>query len=235
MPKQRAAFFDVDNTLLNLKSMFSFQQFYYDYEAEFNATSSRYPEFVNTLHTHPQRDDRLVLNRLFYQSFAGRRRSMLASLAETWFENLLQTHGGALWIRSALELAETLRAESYRLVAVSGSCHEILAPLLRHLRFDDCLATELEVDGDSYTGRIAGIQMIGEGKAEAMRRYAAQNDMEVGACAACGDHITDLPMLQQAGARWVVAGDPALEQLALERGWPILSNVAMPLEQLMHV
>lgn len=223
MPKQKSAFFDVDNTLLNLKSMFSFQQFYFAYEAVCGETTNRYPEFVNTLQTHPQRHDRLVLNRLFYQSFAGRRQSLLASLADTWFEQLLDLHGDTMWIASALELADRLRGQGFRLVAVSGSCHDILAPLIRHLRFDDCLATELEIDAGTYSGNIAGVQMIGKGKAEAMRRYAALHDVDLKACAACGDHITDLPMLQQAGARWVVAGDEQLEHLARQRGWPILA------------
>ncbi len=230
MPKLKAAFFDVDNTLLNVKSMFSFQQFYYQQQGG----DDSYSAFVDRLQAHPQKHDRLVLNRYFYESFAGRRQSMLATLADNWFNALLSS-GPGLWIASARELAEQLREDGYRLVAVSGSTHEILAPLLRHLRFDDCLATTLDVQDDICSGRIAGIQMIGEGKAVAMRGYAADHGIALADCAACGDHITDAPMLEQAGKAWVVAGDPQLEQLALERGWPVLAAELSDSAQLAHV
>ena len=229
MPKLKAAFFDVDNTLFKLKSMFSFQEFYYQQQGG----ADDYARFAATLSSHPQRHDRLVLNRFFYQSFAGRSQRALATLAEAWFAQLLQDDDD-VWIASARALAERLRAQGYRLVAVSGSTREILAPLLRHLQFDDCLATELEVEGDICTGRIAGTQMIGPGKATAMRDYAAQHGIALADCAACGDHITDAPMLEQAGAAWVVAGDPQLELLARQRGWPVLPAAAH-CAQLAHV
>lgn len=230
MPELKAAFFDVDNTLLNVKSMFSFQQFYYQQQGQVDG----YNGFVARLHAHPQQHDRLMLNRYFYESFAGRRHSLLARLADQWFDTLLRSEPG-LWIGPALDLAEQLRADGYRLVAVSGSTHEILAPLLRYLRFDDCLATTLDVHDDICSGRIAGIQMIGEGKAVAMRGYAADHGIARSNCAACGDHITDAPMLEQAGKAWVVAGDAQLEHLAQQRGWPVLAAALSDSAQLAHV
>jgi HAD superfamily hydrolase (TIGR01490 family) len=236
MLKQKAAFFDVDNTLLDIKSMFSFQQYYFEHMEAYNAGAESYSDFVQALQTHPQRHDRLVLNRLFYQSFAGRRQTVLAALAEAWFASLRRVHGEALWIRPALELAETLRTEGYQLAAVSGSCHEILAPLIRYLGFDACLATTLEVSGGLYTGNIAGIQMIGEGKGVAMRQYAEVRGINLADCVACGDHITDLPMLEMAGEAYVVAGDPPLEQLAHSRGWPVLTvDSALEQAEAVHV
>ncbi|GHD62168.1 HAD family hydrolase [Jeongeupia chitinilytica] len=217
--KRKAAFFDVDNTLLNLKSMFSFQQYYYARTDGGDA----YSDFVQMLHGHPQRQDRQFLNRLFYQSFSGRNQAVLKAIAEAWFAHLQGEFGDEMWIGSALALAEALRAEGYLLVAVSGSSHEILAPLMRHLRFDACLATTLEVRDGFYTGQIDGLQMIGDGKGVAVRRYAAEQGIDLADCVGCGDHITDLPMLFQTGRTYVVRGDAALEEVAAHRGWPLLA------------
>ncbi|BCL77082.1 hypothetical protein JHS3_28180 [Jeongeupia sp. HS-3] len=217
--KRKAAFFDVDNTLLNLKSMFSFQQYYY---ARTDAADA-YTDFVQMLHSHPQREDRQFLNRLFYRSFSGRNQTVLRAIAQAWFAHLQGEYGDELWIRSALALAEQLRAEGFQLVAVSGSSHEILAPLMRHLRFDACLATTLEVRDGFYTGQIDGLQMIGDGKGVAVRKYALEHGLDLADCVGCGDHITDLPMLFLTGRAYVVRGDAPLEEAALQRGWPLLA------------
>lgn len=221
--KQRAAFFDVDNTLLNLKSMFSFQEYFYvNAPAMWRGQGSSYAEFVELLNNYPARHDRLALNRFFYESFKGRRHTDVLTLAQQWFSSVLLTYGDKLWVRSAIDLAGQLRDEGYLLVAVSGSSHEILAPVIEYLGFDQCLATRLELDGDLYTGKIVPPQVIGSGKAKAIMLCAAQMSFDLNQCVACGDHITDLPMLEAVGKQYIVSGDPALEQIAATRKWPVL-------------
>lgn len=230
----RAAFFDVDNTLLDLKSMFSFQRFYLDDWLPGRAPGESYADFSARFAQQGQQLDRAALNRLFYAGYAGHSREGLREAAQLWFQGLRQQRGAALWIRPALELAETLRAEGMEPVAVSGSSHEILAPVLAQLRFRHCLATELEAEGDRLTGRIVPPQMIGEGKAVALRRWAERHGADLARSAACGDHITDLPMLESTGRAYVVAGDPALEREAAARGWPVLQPAQVTDDQGVH-
>jgi phosphoserine phosphatase len=64
--------------------------------------------------------------------------------------------------------------------------------------------------------------MIGEGKAVALRRWAGEHGIDLARSVACGDHLSDLPMLACVGRALVVAGDPALEREAAGRGWPVL-------------
>ena len=109
-------------------------------------------------------------------------------------------------------------------------------PCSPHLGFDACLATTLERDGEHYTGRIVPPQVIGEGKGEAVRRFAGERGLDLARCLAVGDHITDLPMLDAVGRAIVVAGDGALEQVAAARQWPVLPASPLALEgQLAHV
>ena len=172
---------------------------------------------------HPQRDDRRALNRLFYQSYAGHAVQDVQKAAHAWFEQLRASVAETrLWIEPALALARQLRAAGHRLVAVSGASHEILAPLLDHLRFDHCLATRLEARNGVFTGSIVHPQMIGPGKAEAMRSFADEHGIDLQHSVACGDHITDLSMLECVGRALVVSGDRALESIARSRGWPVL-------------
>jgi HAD superfamily hydrolase (TIGR01490 family) len=221
--RPRAAFFDVDNTLIDLKSMFAFQAYYWRQRPPPGRSGDdSYRRFVDDLLAHPQRDDRQVLNRLFYESFAGRDCEDLSTLCEAWFAELLRERGDTLWIAPALALARRLGSEGHWLVAVSGSSEEILAPLLRHLGFDHCLATRLERQGGRYTGRIRPPQMIGPGKTQAVRDFIAIHGLDATDCAACGDHASDAGMLQSVGHAYVVPGDPLLEKLASLHGWRLL-------------
>lgn len=222
----KAAFFDVDNTLLDAKSMFSFQAFYLDVwsPAQVSGRES-FAQFSERFARYAQHHDRLGLNRLFYEGYAGHSRQSMRAAAVAWFAQLEQ-RDGSLWIAPALRLAEALRDRGHRLVAVSGSSHEILAPLIERLGFDDCLATCLEAEGDRLTGRILAPQMIGVGKAVALRDWALRRGVDLRLSAACGDHSTDLPMLECVGYPYVVAGDASLEQIAMARGWPILRATA---------
>lgn len=228
----RAAFFDVDNTLLNIKSMFAFQRYYLDEWLPRCPTlvcaTLTYAEFERNFELLAANHDRAALNRIFYESYAGHSQRGLADAARAWFAKLLAHRGDGLWIQPALNLAATLKGSGFHLVAVSGSSHEILAPVLEQLHFDDCLATKLENDGDRLTGKIVPPQMIGSGKAVAMQRWADQRDTQLKRCVGCGDHISDLQMLESVGSAWVVAGDPELESEALRRGWPILRSEVEP-------
>jgi HAD superfamily hydrolase (TIGR01490 family) len=220
----RAAFFDVDNTLLATKSMFSFQRFYLDHWCA--ARGKGYPSFAEFKHGLTQHgSERAALNRAFYRGYAGHLRQDLEAAAHAWFASLESEHGERLWIPAAVEKADSLRREGYLLVAVSGSSHEILAPILDALDFDTCLATRLEYSTASgrLSGEIIPPQMIGPGKADAIAAFASAQGINLAASFACGDHISDLSMLECVGEVCVVAGDPPLEAIAHQRAWPVLA------------
>src|ERR1035437_2888258 len=222
----KAAFFDVDNTLLDAKSMFSFQSYYLDHwlptlSPAGSLRSESFAQFSYRFEQHAKHHDRQALNRMFYGGYAGHSLRSMRKAAVAWFTQLEQ-RSGSLRIEPVLTLAEELRGQGYQMVSVSGSSHEILAPLIERLDFDDCLATRLEVDGDRLTCCILAPQMIGVGKGDALRDWALGRSVDLRQSVACGDHLTDLQMLECVGRPYVVAGDPLLEQVAAERGWPIL-------------
>lgn len=223
-----AAFFDVDNTLLNTKSMFSFQAFLLDtWLPSHGRPRESFAEFKVELEAIADVADRKALNRAFYASYAGLRETDVIEAAGACFEALARTRGDSLWIREAVELAQGLKAKGHLLVVVSGSTQVILQPVLDALGVDHCLATKLETIDGRYTGQLLGTQMIGEGKGESVRDFAALHGVDLAHSSACGDHISDISMLTIVGHPTVVSGDPALEAIAFERGWPIIKSQAL--------
>lgn len=218
------AFFDVDGTLLSLKSMFSFQEFYYRWESRPSqaAGDARWARFRARFEAW-ERDgkDRLFLNREFYRSFEGRNPQDVRAAAEEWFTHQRRRPG--LMIAPTLQALREHQARGQVPVFVSGSLMEILEPVARELEVEHCLATRLEVREGRYTGALEGGQVIGQGKADAIHAFLGRQAASAAECFAYGDDLTDVPMLEAVGHPVAVIGDPRLAEHARRHTWRMLS------------
>lgn len=119
----------------------------------------------------------------------------------------------------ALELIAEHRAAGRKVFLVSASPEEIVAPLARHLGVDEAIATRARLDDDGrYTGEI-DFYCYGPHKADAMRRVARTQGIDLAASYAYSDSATDLPMLGAVGHPVAVNADRELARAAREQGW----------------
>jgi HAD superfamily hydrolase (TIGR01490 family) len=130
-------------------------------------------------------------------------------------------------------LIDRVRPESRKLVAmhhdmgretwiVSASPHGIVAPLAETLGMTGAIATKGKVVDGYYTAELDGPFVYGAGKAEAITQLAAERGYDFPACYAYSDSISDLPMLEVVGHPVAVNPDSELEDVAHERGWPVV-------------
>ena len=106
---------------------------------------------------------------------------------------------------------------------VSAAGDELVQLLARILYMDGGIGTSYEVGEDGlFTGEFGGAFMYGEGKVEAMRRFADQHDIDLGASFAYSDSVSDLPMLRAVGTPVVVNPDEELTRIAREEGWRVM-------------
>ncbi|MET0127937.1 MAG: HAD-IB family hydrolase, partial [Solirubrobacterales bacterium] len=106
---------------------------------------------------------------------------------------------------------------------VSAAGDELVQLLARILYMDGGIGTSYEVGEDGlFTGELGGAFMYGEGKVEAMRRFADQHDIDLGASFAYSDSVSDLPMLRAVGTPVVVNPDEELTRIAREEGWRVM-------------
>ncbi|HTF86402.1 MAG TPA: HAD-IB family hydrolase [Cellvibrio sp.] len=215
------AFFDVDDTLISVKSMLSFQDFWYERFNEHQARELYYNDLRQHMHESASWE---VLNRLYYQHFAGRRVADVEQCGEAWFAHMEEKHPD-LFHKIPLAELKHHQDEGREVVFVSGSFPAILKPVARVTKVRHILSTLMEVENECYTGRILTPQTIGAGKAEAIRIFLASVNGVAEHCYAYGDDISDLPMLQSVGKPTVVRGGRGLEQRAQELGWRIISPV----------
>jgi phosphoserine phosphatase len=105
---------------------------------------------------------------------------------------------------------------------VSAASHELVELLAEVLRMEGGIGTSYEVIDGTLTGRIEDPFMYGEGKVEALRRFAADHDLDLAESFAYSDSASDLPMLRAVGHAVAVNPDAELTGIAKHEGWRIM-------------
>jgi HAD superfamily hydrolase (TIGR01490 family) len=106
---------------------------------------------------------------------------------------------------------------------VSAAGNDLVEMLARVLGMEGGIGTRYEVDGDGLlTGHIVEPFVYGEGKVAAMRGFAEEHDIDLGASWAYSDSASDLPMLRAVGHPVAVNPDAALAEIAAAEGWRVM-------------
>jgi len=106
---------------------------------------------------------------------------------------------------------------------VSAAGDEIVSLIAKVLYMDGGIGTAYAVDeAGLFTGELSGAFMYGEGKVEAMRRYAADHEIDLAQSWAYSDSASDLPMLRAVGNPVVVNPDAELAAIALDGDWRVM-------------
>lgn len=215
------AFFDVDGTLISLKSMISFQDYWYATVGDAPGQRVRFEtEMARLRRMGATREE---MNRTYYTHFIGRPVEAVRRAAVRWFDHVLRATDDLFHPKVVSRLLAH-HADGIEPVFVSGSFPAILEPIAERLGVRHVLATDMEEKDGVYTGAIRS-QTIGEGKAAIMARFLAAHGTDASGCHAYGDDLSDLPMLKAVGGPAVVRGDHRLETHARHAGWEVLSPV----------
>ena len=106
---------------------------------------------------------------------------------------------------------------------VSAAGDELVQLLARILYMDGGIGTAYEIGEDGlFTGELGGTFMYGEGKVEAMRRFADDHGIDLGVSYAYSDSVSDLPMLRAVGNPVVVNPDEELTRIARDEDWRVM-------------
>lgn len=105
---------------------------------------------------------------------------------------------------------------------VSASPAVVVEPLAASLGMTGGLGTRGRIVDGHYTGELDGPFMYGPGKAETIEKLATERDYDLERCYAYSDSVSDLPMMELVGHPVAVNPDGALDEIAHERGWPVV-------------
>jgi HAD superfamily hydrolase (TIGR01490 family) len=212
------AFFDVDETLVAMKSPFSLLR--YRLRQQGDADGSTYERMVAPLRGLAAAGGAPVeVASKFYEYFAGVAWGELLAQGREWYAELRGC--GVPFIGAALTQLRRHQAAGHAVVAVSGSWSASLGPIAEDLGIDMTLCSEPAVDDH---GRLTGgirRAMFGPAKVEAVNRALARYGANPADCYAYADDPGDLAMLRLVGHPATIGDHPAMTALAAEQGWPV--------------
>jgi HAD superfamily hydrolase (TIGR01490 family) len=219
-PHPYIAFFDVDETLIDVKSMFDFLRFYWQrlYPAD---QGRRYRRTVSLIQLLARLGvSRAVINRLYYRLYRGRPRAEVEAAGRDWFA--ARATEPSFFIEPAVAELRRHRHAGARIVLVSGSFPACLDPIAEALGASDVLCTRMAERDGVFTGAIEQ-PCIGLGKRRALERFLASHPkIDPSDCYAYGDHVSDVPMLTAVGNPVVVGGGDELLRHARELAWRVM-------------
>jgi len=114
----------------------------------------------------------------------------------------------------ARTLVRTLRRLGFTLAVVSGGFSQVVDGLVTELRLDHAAANTLEIVDGRLTGRLVGPVIDRAGKADALRRFAAEAGFPLSQTVAVGDVVNDLDMLGAAGLGIAFNAKPVVREAA---------------------
>ncbi len=214
---RKAVFFDVDDTLIHCKSMFSFLEFYL-HHTEKKINDLYYQDIIDNIqHKVSNGWNRLDVNTFYYNLFRGEQQSLVKKYAKLFFLHKKET----IFKKKILNRLTFYKESGYDITFVSGSMVDILQPIADYLGVTTLLCAIPEVIDGQYTGMLQQ-QAIGDQKASLVRSYAAKNSIDLKESVAFGDHISDKPMLNLVGHAYVVDPVASFRKEAIRKGWVIL-------------
>ena len=114
----------------------------------------------------------------------------------------------------ARTLIGTLGGLGYKSGIVSGGFIQVIGPLATELGIGYVAANELEIAGGKLTGQLRGPVIDRAGKAEALRRFAADAGVPLSQTVAVGDGANDLDMIAAAGLGVAFNAKPVVRDAA---------------------
>ncbi len=214
-----AAFFDVDNTLVQGSSLVHFgrglaARDYFQYS---DVWKFIYAQAKFQLTGRENSEDVAEGRRKALEFIEGRSTAEISELGEEIYDEIIATK---IW-PGTRALAQSHLEAGQQVWLVTATPYELAEIIARRLGLTGALGTVAESVDGVFTGRLVGDILHGLGKAHAVRSLAVREGLNLRRCTAYSDSINDVPMLSLVGTAVAINPDGKLREVARERGWEI--------------
>ena len=216
---RRAAFFDLDRTLIPGSSLFLLARGLYERDMFRVRDLLRFGWGQLMFEIRGEQEKQTTKAREGTLDFVtGRSRSELVE----WGREIAEERVLPRVYQDIVRVIEGHIERGYLTYLVTAAPMELAETVAGALGMDGAVGTVAEVDDAGYyTGRLVGDPMHGPVKAKAIAEIAAEHDLDLKECAAYSDSINDLPLLESVGYPHAVNPEGELRRIAMRNGWPV--------------
>ena len=219
MTSKRAAFFDVDNTLIKGSTIFFLSRGMYQRgffsKREISTFVLANLRFRLTGKENPEEIDKF---KEAAQSFVkGHNVSEIKKIAADVYDKYVSER---LW-SGTIEIARKHLAEGLEVWLVTAAPQHMAELIAERLGFTGALGTIAETKDGIYTGKMVGEMLHGVSKAEAVKKLALERNYDLKNSYAYSDSHNDIPLLSIVGKPQAINPDTLLQIKAFRDGWQV--------------
>jgi HAD superfamily hydrolase (TIGR01490 family) len=212
--RRTAAFFDFDGTMIDGYSAMAMMQHRWRRREMSPLEIARL--LMVGLEAGLGRADFERFMRVGVKAFRGRQADDMAEMGEKLMRSVL---GGALY-PEAWELVAAHRRKGHTVVVATSALPFQVEPLAREFGVEHVLCTRLEERDGVLTGEVDGPILWGPGKAQAVAKFAREQNIDLEKSFAYGNGTEDVQFLETVGRPTALNPTKDLDTIARERSWP---------------
>ena len=216
---KRAAFFDVDNTLIRGSTIYflgrgMYQRGYFTKKdiSRFVLANLRF-----RLTGKENKDEIQRLQDAATDFIGGHNVKDIEAIAQEIYDEYVSP---AMW-QGTIDIAQALEAEGIEVYLVTAAPEDMAVLIAKRLGLTGALGSKAEIENGTYTGRMNGALLHGKEKAIAVTELAKEKGFNLSECFAFSDSNNDLPLLLCVGHPSAINPDALLGLRAMAEGWPI--------------
>ncbi len=214
-----AAFFDVDNTMVQGASIVHFARGLAarKYFKSSDLVDIAWKQVKFRVTGKENKGDMTSGKEKALEFIAGRSTAELAALGEEIYDEII---ADKIW-PGTRALAQMHLDAGQQVWLVTATPVELAQVIAKRLGLTGALGTVAESEDGVFTGRLVGDVLHGLGKAHAVRALAIREGLNLKRCTAYSDSHNDVPMLSLTGTAVAINPDSDLREVAKNRGWEI--------------
>jgi HAD superfamily hydrolase (TIGR01490 family) len=216
--KRNLAIFDLDNTILNGDSDYSWINFLIEKRLVDKDEYERKNKYFY---------DQYYQGKLNYDEWAefalttikGKKPEEIEDILSKFLNEVIEPMINIY----ALKLLHDHTHNNDIMLLASATNSVIVEPIAKRLGFKNIVSTEVEIIDEIYTGKVLGIPALSEGKFIKVKEWMLQNSIEsFDNTSFYSDSINDLPLLAAVSKPVAVNPDDMLREECRKRSWEII-------------
>ena len=216
--KRNLAIFDLDNTILNGDSDYSWINFLIEKRLVDKDEYERKNKYFY---------DQYYQGKLNYDEWAefalttikGKKPEEIEDVLSKFLSEIIEPMINIY----ALKLLHDHTHNNDIMLLASATNSVIVEPIAKRLGFKNIVSTEVEIIDEIYTGKLLGIPALSEGKLIKVKEWMLQNNIEsFDNTSFYSDSINDLPLLAAVSKPVAVNPDDMLREECRKRSWEII-------------
>ena len=215
----RAAFFDVDNTLVRGSTLYFLGRGMYQRGFFTKADISRFVVAnIRFRMTGTEKQEVIAKFQKAAQDFIGGHSvTEIKKIGEEIYDEFVSPK---IW-KGTFEIARSHLERGEEVWLVTAAPQDMANIIAQRLGFTGALGSKAHIENGVYTGSLDGKLLHGVEKAIAIKKLAEERSFNLSDCYGYSDSHNDMPLLQAVGNPCAINPDAVLRIRALAEGWPI--------------